>query len=81
MWVPVKGMYSTVSRLHADSVARTPRHFPSCSCAKGALHLGKAHCAEQVESAGSGQHEPAAKQNLGGLASGALMCTKPGVGA
>lgn len=58
-----------------------PEHFPSCSCAKGALHLGKAHCAEQVESAGSGQHEPAAKQNLGGLASGALTCTKPGVGA
>lgn len=54
MWVPVKGMYSTVSRLNADAVARTPRLFPSCSCAKGEPHLGKAHCAEQVECVGNG---------------------------
>lgn len=54
MWVLVKEMYSTVSRLNAGPVARTPRHFPSHSCAKGELHLGKAHCAEQVEGSGNG---------------------------
>lgn len=54
MWVPVKGMYSSISRLNADAAARTPRHFPSRSCAKGELHLGKAHCVEQVECAGNG---------------------------